>query len=253
MASKKASSPSPVSCWIARRQRRRGQRPCGDDHAVPLGRRQSRHLAALDCDQRMALEVPRHVAREQVAVDGQRPARRQLVTIARRHDQRAARAASPRAAARPRWSRHRPSGTSWSTPAPPTHPSCAPPSAATGRISCSTTGTPASATCQAASDPASPPPTIWMGVWGMRATWARRRIRAIGAVGPDSPALRNERLAWEPQVSSPLCSRCRLWLASIRRNETCLPFSRDRADSSANRSQAYDRAANGGRRVYTGL
>ena len=37
----------------------------------------------------------------------------------------------------------------------------------TGRISCSTTGTPASATCQAASDPASPPPTIWMGVWGM--------------------------------------------------------------------------------------
>ena len=31
-----------------------------------------------------------------------------------------------------------------------------------GRISCSTTGTPASAACQAASDPASPPPmTGW--------------------------------------------------------------------------------------------
>ncbi len=35
--------------------------------------------------------------------------------------------------------------------------------AVSGRISCSTTGTPASAACQAASDPASPPPMTWMG------------------------------------------------------------------------------------------
>ncbi len=32
----------------------------------------------------------------------------------------------------------------------------------TGRISCSTTSAPASAACQAASDPASPPPTTWI-------------------------------------------------------------------------------------------
>src|SRR5262249_20820025 len=37
----------------------------------------------------------------------------------------------------------------------------------TGRISCRTTGTPALAICQAASEPARPPPTTWMGlkVW----------------------------------------------------------------------------------------
>ena len=33
----------------------------------------------------------------------------------------------------------------------------------TGRISCRTTGTPAEAICQAASEPARPPPTTWMG------------------------------------------------------------------------------------------
>src|SRR5215207_3110859 len=33
-----------------------------------------------------------------------------------------------------------------------------------GRISCSTTGTPALAICQAASEPARPPPTTWMGL-----------------------------------------------------------------------------------------
>ena len=33
----------------------------------------------------------------------------------------------------------------------------------TGRISCRITGTPASAICQAASEPARPPPTTWMG------------------------------------------------------------------------------------------
>src|SRR5215207_10690634 len=33
-----------------------------------------------------------------------------------------------------------------------------------GRISCSTTGTPALAICQTASEPARPPPTTWMGL-----------------------------------------------------------------------------------------
>ena len=33
-----------------------------------------------------------------------------------------------------------------------------------GRISCSTTGTPAAATCQAASEPAKPPPMTWIGL-----------------------------------------------------------------------------------------
>ena len=35
--------------------------------------------------------------------------------------------------------------------------------ARSGRISCSTTGTPACASCQAASEPARPPPMMWMG------------------------------------------------------------------------------------------
>jgi hypothetical protein len=35
----------------------------------------------------------------------------------------------------------------------------------TPRISCRMTGTPALAICQAASEPASPPPTTWMGEW----------------------------------------------------------------------------------------
>jgi hypothetical protein len=52
MASKKASASEPVS-QDRFGQRGRGQRAGGDDHAVPVGRRQAGDLAALDGDQRM--------------------------------------------------------------------------------------------------------------------------------------------------------------------------------------------------------
>ena len=48
----------------------------------------------------------------------------------------------------------------------------------TGRISCRMTGTPASAACQAASEPARPPPTMWIGFMFM-------------AVGNNALTLRN--------------------------------------------------------------
>ena len=46
-----------------------------------------------------------------------------------------------------------------------------------GRISCSTTGTPACASCQAASEPARPPPTMWTGCMAGQAmgrAWSRQ-------------------------------------------------------------------------------
>ena len=89
MASKKASSVSPVSCWMAADERRRRERPGGDDDAVPLGRRQAGDLAALDGDQRVLGERARDLGGEMIAIDGQRAAGRQLVGVAGRHDQRA--------------------------------------------------------------------------------------------------------------------------------------------------------------------
>ena len=56
MASKKASSASPVSAWMALRQRRRGEGAGRHDHAVPVGGRQARDLLARDLDQRMRFE-----------------------------------------------------------------------------------------------------------------------------------------------------------------------------------------------------
>ncbi len=56
---------------------------------VPLRRRQARDLAALDGDERVRLELPRHVGGEAVAVDRQRAAGGQLVAVAGGHDERA--------------------------------------------------------------------------------------------------------------------------------------------------------------------
>src|SRR5262245_9916451 len=69
------------------RQGWRRERTGGDDDAVPLGRRQAGNLGSLDRNQGMAVERPRHRASEVVAIDGERPARGQLVSIAGGHDQ----------------------------------------------------------------------------------------------------------------------------------------------------------------------
>ena len=65
----------------------------------------------------------------------------------------------------------------------------------TGRISCSTTGTPAWATCQAASEPARPPPMMWMGfVMGRRSTLTP--LRAEVALRAESGLSWNGRQGW---------------------------------------------------------
>ena len=70
-------------------QRRRRERPRGDDDVVPFGRRQAGNLAAFDGDERMFVERARDVRGEMIAVDGQRAAGGQLVGVAGGHDQRA--------------------------------------------------------------------------------------------------------------------------------------------------------------------
>ena len=60
------------------RERRRRQRPRRVDDVVPLRRRQAGDLAAFDGDERVFIEQS-DVRREMIAVNGQRPAPRQLV------------------------------------------------------------------------------------------------------------------------------------------------------------------------------
>ncbi len=89
MASKKASSLSPVSCWMAAESAGEVSGPVAMMTLVPFGRRQAGDLAALDGDQRVLGQLLGDIGREVIAVDGQRPAGGQLVAVARRHDQRA--------------------------------------------------------------------------------------------------------------------------------------------------------------------
>jgi hypothetical protein len=51
-----------------------------------------------------------------------------------------------------------------------------------GRISCSTTGTPRSAACHAASEPASPPPMMWMGRMGELVTKLQTSVNWFSGV-----------------------------------------------------------------------
>ena len=89
MASKKASSVSPVSFWMAAASAGEVSGPVATMTLVPLGRRQAGDLAALDRDQRVLRELARDRGRETIAVDGERAAGRQLVGVAGSHDQRA--------------------------------------------------------------------------------------------------------------------------------------------------------------------
>ena len=70
-------------------QRGRGEGAGRHDDAVPVGRRQAGDLAAVDLDQGMRRERRGHGTGEVFAVDRERAARRQLVLVGRRHDQRA--------------------------------------------------------------------------------------------------------------------------------------------------------------------
>ncbi len=159
MASKKARASSPVSACDRLRQRRRGERAGGDDRLVPFLRRQAGDLLAHDGDQRVRFELGRHGCGKAVAVDGKRAARRHLVPVGAGHDQRAGKphlgmqqadrigSASSERKELEQTSSARPSVLCASVPRTP-------------RISCRTTGTPGWAICQAASEPARPPPTM---------------------------------------------------------------------------------------------
>ena len=99
--------------------------------------------------------------REAVPVDRQRPARRQLVAVAHRHDQRAQPAhllvqQADRVAHRVVGA-ERVRADQLGQPVGLVRLGRRAP----GRISCSTTGTPRRASCQAASLPARPPPMTW--------------------------------------------------------------------------------------------
>ena len=74
MASKKARPSSPVSVADRLGQRRRGEGAGGDDDVVPVGRRQAGTSPRVDGDQGMGRERRRHGLGKAVAVDRQRAA-----------------------------------------------------------------------------------------------------------------------------------------------------------------------------------
>ena len=71
-------------------QGRGGEGAGRHDRGTPFGRRQARDLAALEADQRLGREAPGDLLGKAVAIDGQRPAGRQLMGVGRRQDQGAA-------------------------------------------------------------------------------------------------------------------------------------------------------------------
>ena len=159
MASKKASASSPVSRGDGRRQIGRGEGTGRDDHAVPVVGR-PRDFAAFERDERMRGQRRRHRGRKAVAVDRQRAARRHLVGIGGAHHQRAEPAhflvQQPDRVVVLVVGAERIRADQFGLAVGLVRGGCA-----KGRISCSVTGTPACASCQAASEPASPPPTTW--------------------------------------------------------------------------------------------
>ena len=159
MASKNASAFSPVSCAIAAARAGEVSGPVAMMTLSHSGGRQ-RDFAALERDQRMGGQRRRDRRGKAVAVDRQRAAGRHLIGVGGAHDQRAEPAHLLMQQADGVVVLDRRSGTSSSRRVRHSRRSCARRSARSGRISCSTTGTPACASCQAASEPARPPPTM---------------------------------------------------------------------------------------------
>ena len=89
MASKKASSASPVSDCTALASDGRGEGARRHDDAVPIGRRKSVDLFADDGDQRRGLETLRHLVGKALAIDGERAAGGKLVAVCRGENERA--------------------------------------------------------------------------------------------------------------------------------------------------------------------
>ena len=158
MASKKARAPSPVSAAIAFGELRAGQRAGGDDRRM-VG--QPIDALADDRDVGVLLERARHFGGKALAVDRQRRACGHPVLVGRTHDQRAERA---------HLLVEQPNGVIVSasslrklfeqTISARRSLSCAGVMSPPPRISLSLTRTPASASCQAASEPARPPPMM---------------------------------------------------------------------------------------------
>ena len=68
-------------------KRGRGEGAGRQDHGVPIGGRQTCDLASFDGDQRVLFQAPRHLLREEVAVDSQGSARRHLRLVGGGHHQ----------------------------------------------------------------------------------------------------------------------------------------------------------------------
>ena len=210
MASKKASAASSVSARIASARAGEVRGPVATITLIPVGRRQAGDLAARDGDEGMGGEAGGDgLAR---TARGRRRARRR----------RAGRGGRPSAMTRPPAARisqcKRPtafcSSSSERKELEQTSSARAPVWWAkvpvTGRISCRTTGTPISAACQAASEPARPPPMTWIGAMshgsdlGQRRGKGRvRRSRAAALAGVErtgcpapSPAAPGGRRRW---------------------------------------------------------
>ena len=147
------------------RQRRRGEGAGRDDDVAPFGRRQAGDLAARDLDQGMVVQRLGDGGRKAVAIHRQRAAGGHLVGVGRAHDQRAEPAHfGMQQADRVVGGIVRAEGIGADQLGEPSV-RCAS-VIRCGRISCSTTGTPALATCQAASEPARPAPMMCTGLEG---------------------------------------------------------------------------------------
>ena len=89
MASKNASSVSPVSFWMAAESASEVSGPVAMMTLSHLLRRHAGNLTAFDGDKGMIAQRLRDVRREMIAVHRQRASGRKLVGVASRHDQRA--------------------------------------------------------------------------------------------------------------------------------------------------------------------
>jgi hypothetical protein len=126
IASKKASPASPVSRPIARGQRVRGQGAGREMMTLSNRLRDGSSTSSRRIvNQRMGRERGGHGGGKAVAIDRQRAAGRHLMGVAARAGSASPSPASRDAGRRRRWSRRRPSGTSWSRRVRRSRRSCA--------------------------------------------------------------------------------------------------------------------------------
>ena len=167
---------------IAAARAGRGEGAGGDDHARPSQAAAGRRPRRARCGCAGAPRGARVTASAKPSRStASAPPAGVWCASAAGHDQRAQPGASRRAAGPRRWPPSRRRGTSWSTPARRGGRSGGRRCRACGRISCSTTWAPASAACQAASEPASPPPMMWIASRVIAASYAAPSAGGSGA------------------------------------------------------------------------